>query len=118
MRAARLIDEDTLASGLGASASNAGAAPGAPAPASGHSVSAFKAACAAAIREYFDSSDASEVASRLTELDDPGLLHILVKQAIVMSLDRKDHERELISTLLCSLLTTQVGVVVVRPEWI
>ena len=42
-------------------------------------------------------------AHRLAELDDPGLLHILVKQAAVLALDRKDRERELVSTLLCTL---------------
>ncbi len=40
---------------------------------------------------------------RLSELQDPGLLHMFVKQAITMSLDRKDRERELVSVLLSAL---------------
>ena len=45
----------------------------------------------------------SQVAARLSELGDPGLLHMMVKQAVVMALDRKDRERELVSNLLCTL---------------
>ncbi len=40
---------------------------------------------------------------RLHELQDPGLLHIFVKVAVVLSLDRRHRERELVSTLLASL---------------
>ena len=43
------------------------------------------------------------MAARLAEMGDPGLLHMMVKQAVVMALDRKDRERELVSTLLCTL---------------
>lgn len=66
-------------------------------------LAAFKAASLAAVREYFDSQDASEVAARLTALDEPGLHHLFVKAAVSLSLDRKDRERELVSKLLVAL---------------
>ncbi len=40
---------------------------------------------------------------RLVELDEPGLLHIFVKQAVALALDRKARERELVSVLLTQL---------------
>ena len=40
---------------------------------------AFKAAALEAVREYFASSDAAEVARRLEELNEPGLHNIMVK---------------------------------------
>ena len=40
---------------------------------------AFKAAALEAVREYFASSDAAEVARRLEELNEPGLPNIMVK---------------------------------------
>ena len=66
MRAANLLDEPSSPEGPlsltgSAASSSGGAAAGA---GGGHTVSAFKAASAAAIREYFDSSDADEVAAR------------------------------------------------------
>ncbi|GAX79614.1 hypothetical protein CEUSTIGMA_g7055.t1 [Chlamydomonas eustigma] len=109
MKAAKLLDEETAAVAVAfpsdhfdvaSSTSNSSNGSNA-AMAGGHSLSAFKAASAAAILEYFDSSDADEVERRLLELGDPGLLHIMVKQAVVLSLDRKDRERELVSVLLC-----------------
>ena len=48
--------------------------------ASSHSVQAFKASAIAAIREYFDSSDAAEVGRSLGDLEEPGLTNIFVKQ--------------------------------------
>lgn len=74
----------------------------------GHSLSQFKSLTAAAIREYFDSSDEGEVTRRILELQDPGLRHLIVKQSIVMALDRKDTERELISKLLRHMKETDV----------
>ena len=41
---------------------------------------AFKASAIAAIREYFDSSDAAEVGRSLGDLEEPGLTNIFVKQ--------------------------------------
>mmetsp|Transcript_36791 Transcript_36791/g.81831 ORF Transcript_36791/g.81831 Transcript_36791/m.81831 type:complete len:712 (-) Transcript_36791:320-2455(-) len=103
------IPDPTLSPRLdnGSTASSTGGASVSAALNNVHSVAAFKAASAAALLEYFDSSDASEVARRLRELDDPGLLHIMVKQAVTMALDRKDRERELVSNLI-SELTPQV----------
>ena len=40
---------------------------------------AFKAAALEAVREYFASSDAAEVARRLEELNEPALQNIMVK---------------------------------------
>lgn len=71
--------------------------------ASSHSVQAFKASAIAAIREYFDSSDAAEVGRSLGDLEEPGLTNIFVKQAVQLAMDRKDRERELTSALLAAL---------------
>eukprot|EP00891_Asterochloris_glomerata_P000321 jgi/Astpho2/321/Aster-02203 len=64
---------------------------------------AFKASAIAAIREYFDSSDAAEVGRSLGDLEEPGLTNIFVKQAVQLAMDRKDRERELTSALLAAL---------------
>ena len=40
---------------------------------------AFKAAALNIVREYFDSGDAGEVATRLAELEEPGCLNVFVK---------------------------------------
>eukprot|EP01026_Neomeris_dumetosa_P035830 TRINITY_DN2880_c0_g1_i2.p1 TRINITY_DN2880_c0_g1~~TRINITY_DN2880_c0_g1_i2.p1 ORF type:complete len:567 (-),score=105.96 TRINITY_DN2880_c0_g1_i2:477-2108(-) len=68
-----------------------------------HSVEAFKRAAINTITEYFSSQDVNEVVRRLEELDEPGLHHIFVKQAIRLALDRKSRERELVSELLSDL---------------
>jgi len=105
---ARLCEDDTAWSArdtpdaAGAPASTGGGANGA-GVANGHGVPAFKDACKRAVLEYFDSGDAAEVGRRLVELDDPGLLPVFVKLAVVQSLDRKDKERELVSLLLVHL---------------
>lgn len=44
-----------------------------------HSIKAFKAAAVITVREYLDSGDAQEVATRLLELGDPGMHHLFVK---------------------------------------
>jgi len=61
-----------------------------------------------ALKEYFDSADAQEVAARLLEAGQPGLHPLFVKQAITMSMDRKDRERELVSSLLSELHPTVI----------
>ncbi|KAK9828666.1 hypothetical protein WJX72_001404 [[Myrmecia] bisecta] len=68
-----------------------------------HSVQSFKASAVNLIKEYFSSSDAAEVARSLAELDEPGLHHIFVKQAVSLAMDRTDRERELTSLLLVEL---------------
>mmetsp|Transcript_37781 Transcript_37781/g.95570 ORF Transcript_37781/g.95570 Transcript_37781/m.95570 type:complete len:712 (-) Transcript_37781:372-2507(-) len=98
--AARALPHTISSASITSTNANGSVVPGGAAP---HSVAAFKAASAAAIREYFDSSDVGEVARRLGELDEPGMLHIFVKQAVVASLDRKDRERELVSQALAQL---------------
>lgn len=65
-----------------------------------HSLSQFKSLTAATIREYFMAADTQEVVRRFEELNDPGLLHLVVKQLIVMANERKDSQRELASQLL------------------
>ena len=44
----------------------------------------------------------------MLELDEPGLLHIFVKCAVTLALDRKGREREMVSSLL-SCLYPKVG---------
>eukprot|EP01025_Chloroclados_australasicus_P016432 TRINITY_DN1825_c0_g1_i1.p1 TRINITY_DN1825_c0_g1~~TRINITY_DN1825_c0_g1_i1.p1 ORF type:complete len:701 (-),score=132.04 TRINITY_DN1825_c0_g1_i1:372-2474(-) len=68
-----------------------------------HSVEAFKRAAINTVTEFFNSQDVSEVVQRLEELEEPGLHHIFVKQAIRLALDRKARERELVSELLSDL---------------
>ncbi|PRW57868.1 programmed cell death 4-like isoform B [Chlorella sorokiniana] len=67
-------------------------------------VQAFKASALDIVREYFDSGDASEVAERLAELDEPGFHNIFVKHAVQLAMDRKDRERELVSAALPDLV--------------
>ena len=45
---------------------------------------------------------------RLLEAGQPGLHPLFVKQAITMSMDRKDRERELVSSLLSELHPTVI----------
>ncbi len=45
-----------------------------------HDAQAYKAACGAAVREYFASGQAGEVAAALQDLRQPRLGHVLVKQ--------------------------------------
>ena len=78
------------------------------------SVQSFKAAALDITREYFESGDAAEVSRRLQELDEPGFHNIAVKHAVQLAMDRKDREREMVSTLLPMLSpevisTDQVG---------
>lgn len=67
------------------------------------SIGEFKQAAKEAVREYFGSSDIDEVATRLLELEEPGLHHIFVKHAVQLAMDGKDREREMVSVLLNSL---------------
>ncbi|CAL5223519.1 g6048 [Coccomyxa viridis] len=78
------------------------------AAANGHSTSspetkAYKAAAIGIIKEYMASADTAEVTEALEELGQPELQHIFVKQAIMLALDRKDREREMVSVLLAEL---------------
>ena len=53
------------------------------------------------VEEYLDSKDVLEVSRRIRELHVPvDLEHELVRAAIELGLDRKDHDRELVSRLL------------------
>ena len=56
---------------------------------------AFKAAALEAVREYFASSDAAEVARRLEELNEPGLQNIMVKLVRPRSVTPPAHEQSL-----------------------
>ncbi|GIL51780.1 hypothetical protein Vafri_7690 [Volvox africanus] len=87
-----------------AATSNGGASVGSVVVSMPPGVAAFKAASLAALREYFDSQDAGEVAARLAALDEPGLHPLFVKAAVSLALDRKDRERELVSKLLVALV--------------
>jgi programmed cell death protein 4 len=69
----------------------------------GAGVPAFKLAMASALKEYFNSADAQEVAARLLELGEPGLHPLFVKQVVTLAMDRRDREREMASGLLSSL---------------
>ena len=54
---------------------------------------AFKAAALEAVREYFASSDAAEVARRLEELNEPGLQNIMVKLVRTCPVTPPAHEQ-------------------------
>ncbi|DBB15681.1 TPA: hypothetical protein ACH3X3_003889 [Trebouxia sp. C0006] len=69
----------------------------------------YKAAAVATVKEYLSSSDMQEVVSSLTELQQPQLAHIFVKQAVQIGMDRKDRERELVSALLSNLYPTSIS---------
>ncbi|EIE18312.1 MA3-domain-containing protein [Coccomyxa subellipsoidea C-169] len=64
---------------------------------------AFKQGVIGIAREYFLSADTEEVATALSELAKPEMHHIFVKQAILLALDRRDREREMVSVLLAAL---------------
>jgi hypothetical protein len=49
------------------------------------------------------------VATRLAELNQPGLAHLMVKAAVVLGLGRKDRERELLSELLSDLHPSSIS---------
>ncbi|KXZ45373.1 hypothetical protein GPECTOR_55g279 [Gonium pectorale] len=87
-----------------AAAANGDAGVAVPAVSMPSGVSAFKAAALAALREYYSSQDAGEVANRLLSLADPGLHPLFVKAALSLALDRRDRERELTSKLLVALV--------------
>ncbi|KAF8061907.1 MRF1 [Scenedesmus sp. PABB004] len=69
----------------------------------GAGVPAFKSAMAAALKEFFNSADVQEVAARLSELGQPGLHPLFVKQVVTLAMDRRDREREMASSLLSEL---------------
>jgi len=68
-----------------------------------YSIGEFKKVAKDTIREYFGSSDVEEVATRLLELEEPGLHHIFVKHAVQLAMDRKDREREMVCVLFSAL---------------
>ncbi|CAM9519282.1 unnamed protein product [Chrysoparadoxa australica] len=60
----------------------------------------FKKSLGICLEEYFLSEDVAEVLRSLVELASPTYHYELVKRGINMSLDKNDHERELVSKLL------------------
>lgn len=69
----------------------------------------YKAAAVATVKEYLSSSDVQEVSSTLSELQQPHLAYIFVKQAVQVGMDRKDRERELVSALLSNLYPSTIS---------
>lgn len=63
-------------------------------------LSQFKSAIEPIIEEYFVSTDLSEFFRCISELDEPGYAHEVVKRSVNMSLDRRDNERELVSKMI------------------
>jgi hypothetical protein len=63
-------------------------------------VKSFKSDALDIIREYFESGDVDEVGRRLTELEEPGFYNIAIKHAVQLAMDRKDREREMVSSML------------------
>mmetsp|Transcript_19420 Transcript_19420/g.28774 ORF Transcript_19420/g.28774 Transcript_19420/m.28774 type:complete len:394 (+) Transcript_19420:52-1233(+) len=64
------------------------------------SLSDFKQKLNTIFEEYFLSEDVSEAIRSIEELKCPAYHYEIVKKGINMSLDKKDHERELISKIL------------------
>ncbi|CAM9831660.1 unnamed protein product, partial [Hapterophycus canaliculatus] len=65
-----------------------------------HTLPEFKRRLKTIIEEYFLSEDIAEVLRSVKELKSPAYHYEIVKRGINMSLDAKDHERELVSKLL------------------
>ncbi|CAM9421474.1 unnamed protein product [Ectocarpus sp. 6 AP-2014] len=65
-----------------------------------HTLPEFKRHLKTIIEEYFLSEDISEVLRSVKELKSPAYHYEIVKRGINMSIDAKDHERELVSKLL------------------
>ncbi|CAN0381768.1 unnamed protein product [Ectocarpus sp. 12 AP-2014] len=65
-----------------------------------HTLPEFKRRLKTIIEEYFLSEDVSEVLRSVKELKSPAYHYEIVKRGINMSIDAKDHERELVSKLL------------------
>lgn len=72
--------------------------------AAARTVAAFKRETVATLQEYFNSMDSAEVAQRLQERKEPGMLHIFVKQALQVAMERTFRERELVSQLFVDLV--------------
>lgn len=60
----------------------------------------FKKSLVSILEEFFLSEDVAEALRCIRELESPAYNYEVVKRAINMSLDRRDHERELVSRLL------------------
>lgn len=69
-------------------------------PAPSLSLSEFKQRLSTIFEEYFLSEDVEEVIRSLKELNSRCFHYEIIKRGISMSLDKKDHERELVSRLL------------------
>ncbi|KAL3152918.1 hypothetical protein ABBQ38_012224 [Trebouxia sp. C0009 RCD-2024] len=77
----------------------------------------YKATAVATVQEYLNSNDMQEVCSTLEELQQPELAHIFVKQVCQadwsimdqIAMDRKDREREQLSTLLANLYPNTIS---------
>mmetsp|Transcript_14253 Transcript_14253/g.20968 ORF Transcript_14253/g.20968 Transcript_14253/m.20968 type:complete len:387 (-) Transcript_14253:196-1356(-) len=63
----------------------------------------FKRRLTVTLEEYFLSEDVEEVARSISEYDSDAFHYEVVKRAINLSLDKRDHERELVSKMLSSL---------------
>eukprot|EP00326_Haptolina_ericina_P010173 CAMPEP_0181223624 /NCGR_PEP_ID=MMETSP1096-20121128/30649_1 /TAXON_ID=156174 ORGANISM="Chrysochromulina ericina, Strain CCMP281" /NCGR_SAMPLE_ID=MMETSP1096 /ASSEMBLY_ACC=CAM_ASM_000453 /LENGTH=529 /DNA_ID=CAMNT_0023316565 /DNA_START=8 /DNA_END=1597 /DNA_ORIENTATION=+ len=67
-------------------------------------VSELRSSLRSILSEYLASHDDGEVVRRLNELNVPSeLQHEIVRAAVEIALDRKDHERELVSQLISNL---------------
>ncbi|CAM9461756.1 unnamed protein product [Heterosigma akashiwo] len=64
------------------------------------SLSEYKRRVINILEEYFLSEDLDEVARSVSELESPEYNYELVKRAINLSLDKRDHDRELVSKML------------------
>mmetsp|Transcript_4044 Transcript_4044/g.5624 ORF Transcript_4044/g.5624 Transcript_4044/m.5624 type:complete len:396 (+) Transcript_4044:110-1297(+) len=67
------------------------------------SLSEYKRRIIVTLEEYFLSEDLDEVERSVVELESPEYNYELVKRAINLSLDKRDHERELVSRMLSAL---------------
>jgi programmed cell death protein 4 len=72
-------------------------------------VKSFKNDALDIIREYFESGDVDEVGRRLTELEEPGFHNIAIKHAVQLAMDRKDREREMVSSMLPALSPNSIS---------
>jgi len=67
------------------------------------SLAEYKRRVIVTLEEYFLSEDLDEVARSVNEMDSPEYYYELVKRSINLSLDKRDHERELVSKMLSGL---------------
>jgi programmed cell death protein 4 len=72
-------------------------------------LSEFKTRLSTILEEFFLSEDIDEALRSISELDSSAYHYEIVKRGVNMSLDRKDHERELISKLLSAAYPHVLG---------